>query len=808
MRVGRDICIHYTVVQQPALRPRVTDTLLRDVGMLVGRRSELAQIVSAAGQGRVVSIYTVDGMAGVGKTALVTHAAHRLAAGFPDGQYFVELHAHTPGQAPTYPADALARLLTDVGVDPNFLPPTLEGRRDLWRDRVAGKRVLLVLDDARDHTQVEPLLPGAGDCLTLITSRRHLTALDGAVPLPLDVLDPEAASKLFITLASRAADTDGEQAAVAEIVRLCGFLPLAIVLLAGRLAHHPVWTIAGLAGEFAAAQDRLGELEAGPRAVRVAFTMSYQSLPPEQQRMFRFLGLHPGLDIDAHAAAALAGVSVMVARTQLEAFYIDHLVEEAQPGHYRMHDLLRAYARTQADTDPPETSTRVVDRLLDYYQATTAAADQYLARRTRPTARPSTIPQDGVVREFGDEVQALAWMRTERANLLACIDHAFNREPRRVIELTETLASLLERDGPWLQAATLHQRALAAAEHLDDHIGEANTLANLGRVREWSGDYAEAIDLHQQALTLYRGIGSRLGEANTLASLGSVRRLTGDYAESVDLHQRALTRFCEIGNQLGEANTLMNLGLVRKETGDYAKTGDLYQQALTLYREIGNQLGEANALMNLGNVRKETGNYAESVDLHQQALALFREIGHRQGEATTFNNLGLVRRSTGDSAESGDLHQQALILYRETGNRLGEAFALTGLGSVRQLTGDYAESGDLHQRALVLFREIGHRLGEAEVLNQIGMLLMKTGEPDKALEMFTDALTVARTIRSQLEQAHALEGAARCRVGVGDTVTAVTELREAVEIYYRLAVPEAEPAAAYLLATESTPPSH
>ncbi|MGW4720907.1 ATP-binding protein [Nocardia sp. NPDC004260] len=403
-------------------------TLPRDVGTLVGRGLELAQIVSASAGGRVVSIHTIDGMAGIGKTALVTRAAHQLAPAFPDGQYFVELHAHTPGQAPADPADVLARLLTAVGVDSRFLPATLEGRRDLWLDRTIGKRMLLVLDDARDHVQIEPLLPGTGGCLTLITSRRHLTALDGAISLPLDVLDPDTAAELFTTLAGRTAATDVERTAVDELVRLCGYLPLAIVLLAGRLAHHRSWSIAGFADEFAAAQDRLEELEAGPRSVQVAFTMSYQDLPPERQRMFRCLGLHPGPDIDAWAAAALAGVSVDVARKHLDAFYTDHIIEETQPGRYRLHDLLRAYARTRAETDSPDTNTQANDRLLNYYQASATAAERHVARYIQPTAR--SVPEGGLVREFADTMQALTWLRVERDNLLACIDQTFDDQPR------------------------------------------------------------------------------------------------------------------------------------------------------------------------------------------------------------------------------------------------------------------------------------------------------------------------------------------------------------------------------------------
>ncbi|MGW4847057.1 ATP-binding protein, partial [Nocardia brasiliensis] len=608
----------------------VTSTLRRDVAAFIGRDVELRRIMDAAAPGRVVTIHTIDGMPGVGKTALVTRAAHQLATEFPDGRYFVELHTHTPGQVPADPTDVLARLLTDLGIDPRFLPATLEGRRDLWLDRVSGKQILLVLDDARDHAQVEPLLPAGSGCLTLITSRRRLTALDGAIALPLDVLDPDHAAELFVAL-SRRTLTETDSTVAAEIVGRCGFLPLAIVLLAGRLAQRPAWTITRLADEFAAATDRLGVLEAGPRAVQVAFTMSYQDLPPESQRLFRCLGLHPGPDTDMHAAAALAGIPVATVRNELEALYTDHLIEETQPGRYRLHDLLRTYARTLADADPADTNSRAVDRLLDYYRSVAASADRHLARRTRPAARPGTS-----VGEFSDEMQALAWMRTERANLLACLEHTTLCRPSRSIGLADILAGLLERDGPWPQAFDLHQRALDTARHLGtDRLGEANTLTNLGILRQLTGNFAAAADLHHQALARYRELGDRLGQANALGNLGIVCQRTGDHAAAADLQQQALGRYRELDDRLGQAGTLDHLGLVRRLTGNYSEAADLHRQALPLYRELGDRRGQADTLTNLGLVHMWTGNHAEAIDLHRQSLALFRELGNRLGQANT-----------------------------------------------------------------------------------------------------------------------------------------------------------------------------
>ncbi|MGV9680524.1 ATP-binding protein [Nocardia sp. NPDC003482] len=829
------------------LRPAVKTALRRDVHTFIGRDTELRRLLAAADPENGTLIYTIDGMPGIGKTALATRAAHLLADRFPDGRYFIELHAHTPGRTAADPSDVLAGMLIGLGVDMRYIPDTLEGRRDLWRDRLTGKRVLLVLDDARDVAQIEPLLPAAPECLTLVTSRSRLITLDNAMPLALDILQPGPATTLFTTLARRAASADADRAAAARIVRLCGYLPLAITLLAGRLAHHPSWTIAELADEFGAASDLLGELDAGSRAVRAAFDLSYRDLPPRRKLFFRRLGLHPGADLDAHAAAALADTDVATARWELESLYTDHLLDEPARGRYRLHDLLREYSRALAAEEAPADRAGAQRRLLDYYQHTATAADRWLARWTHPTADPYGDPPDRIpLRAFANEIEALEWMRLERENLLACLDETAARDPARMICLTGLLASLLDSDGPWPLARQLHRRAVEAARRvgdrlgeadalnnlgaahwragdynpaierfevalglyrgLDNPLGEANALNNLGNVHEDTGDYSGAAQLHQQALTLYHRLGNRLGEANALNNLGNVREETGDYHEAADLHRQALTLYHQLGHRLGKANALNNLGIVRTRTGLHAEAVDLHRQALALYQRLGNRLGAANALTNLGIVRTHTGLHAEAVDLYRQALALYHQLGNRLGEASVLNNLGIVRTRTGLHDEAIELHRKALTIYHQLGNRLGEAYALNNLGTVYTRSGSRLEAIVFLRRALLMFRRLGNRRGAAEVCVDIGKLLLATGAPDQALRMFTEAVDTAREIESQLEQARALEGIARSHAALGDR-THTRELREAIEIYQRLGAPEATSAASYLRSLESDPPS-
>ncbi|GHH82307.1 ATPase [Streptomyces sulfonofaciens] len=838
---GRDVYL----TQQAAMAPApvtALQTLPRDVASFTGRQTEADALLGARRSTRVVTIHTVDGMPGVGKTALAVHAAHQLTGHYPDGQLFVRLHAHTPGQRPADPSDALAALLISIGVDTRHIPEGLEARAGLWRSQLSGRRMLLVLDDAASHSQVEPLLPGAEGCLVVITSRRRLAALDGAAPVTLDTLQPADAALLFLRLAGRdPGSADG--GAVAEIVRLCGHLPLAIALLAGRFAHHPQWDLAEFAAEFARTRDRLGELAAGDRATAAAFELSYRALPERRRLLFRRLGLHPGPDIDARATAALHDCDLARACRELEALYNDHLIDSPVTGRYRLHDLIRSYAGTLARSeDPPGDREDAVGRLLDHYQHTARTADSLLAHAAgRPAPPRDTGPAGAPGSGPATRAQALAWMRTERANLIACTHYATTAEQYpRVISLTAALATFLRRQGPWDAAAHLHRSAAALAHRIGDGSGEADALWELGRVRQLTGSYKEAAGLLQQALTLHRSLGNQYGEAGTLRDLGRVRYLTGDYPAAVDLTQQALLLYRTLGNRYGEANALRALAWVRYLAGDYAEAGDLLgqaldlyraleyrygeagtlwelsrlrqldgtypaaaghaEQALALYRALGNRYGEANALWALGRVRHVTGSFPAAAELAQRALDLYRGIGDRLGEAGALWDLGRARHMQEDHLSAGDLLERALAMFRSLGNRYGEAGALRDLGRVRHRSGDTGAAAELFDRSRTLFEKVGDLQGEAEVLNSTGDLLLGTTGPHEASQAHLRALALARRVRSPLDEARALEGLAHCRERTGEPEAAARALRDAVALYARLGAPETHPAATRLAA--------
>jgi tetratricopeptide (TPR) repeat protein len=775
----------------PPAAAEVRYSLPPDTAAFTGRGEELDQITTAvtgaAATGGVITLRAIDGMPGVGKTALAIHVAHVLSDRFPDRQLFIDLHAHTPGRDPVTPEDALAGLLAAAGVDPRFLPGDLEGRAAVWRDRMAGQRALLVLDNAASSAQVAPLLPGGGDCLVLVTSRRHLGDLPGAVvPVLLDVLPAERAEEMFTRLAPRAA---ADPAGIAEVVELARFLPLAVSLLARVYARHPSWTLADLA-----ADTRAGLLSATAEhaSIAAAFELSYRYLDLAEQRFFDLLGLHPGGTTDRYAAAALASISPAEAGGLMDALHHEGLVTETGYRRYDMHDLLRRYARDHAAADPGTDMDRALGRLLDYYQRIAAIAQDRLSSQTSPARPPAapTAPQAGPV--LDDAGQALAWARAERDSLFACLDHATrDGQHARVILLTAALAELLRRDRPWTEAITRHATALQSARHLGDRPGQAGALTDLGNARKMAGDYpGAAVDL-EQALAIYRGLRHLLGQANTLTNLGTVWWLTGDYPGAARNLEQALAIYRDLGDRLGQASALTDLGTVRWLTGDNEGAAADLERALAIYRDLDHLLGQASALSSLGFVRRDTGDYPGAAGDFEQALAIYRELADRRGQAIALSNLGTVRRETGDYPGAAADQEQALAMYRSLGDRLGQASALTYLGTVRYLAGDYpGAAGDLEQ-ALAISRDLGDRGGEAETLNETGTLHRLSGEPAEAEECHRQALELARALGSARDEAHALAGLGRCAAAAGHTTQATALLRQAHVIFQQIGAADA-----------------
>jgi tetratricopeptide (TPR) repeat protein/transcriptional regulator with XRE-family HTH domain len=770
--------------------------LPRDTASFTGRAPELDQLLSELesalsgdGSGSVVGVHAIDGMAGIGKTTFAVHAAHLLAPRFPDGQFFLPLHSHTPGQQPADPSAALGTLLLATGIATNQIPDGLDARTMLWRNGVAGKKILLVLDDAGSHEQVRPLLPGSPGSLVLITSRRRLAALEEATPISLDTLPPADAAELFTRLTARAGR---EAEAVAEITRLCGYLPLAIRLIAGTLRRHPSWTVTDLATELATTKDRLAAMRAENLSVAAAFDLSYADLTEDQQRLFRRLGLHPGTSIDPFAAAALDDTSLRDVRRRLDDLYDHHLITEPARGRYHLHDLLREHASSLADEDGDADRNAAVDRLLDYYLHTATAANRLVARRP-PTATPLIAHPPQAEPELTTRDEAMAWLETERANLQACADHAADHaRPVHAVWIPAQLSDFLRIRSHWDQALSLHQRAVTIADASGDRAGQAAALNNSGYTQYSLGRYPAAISSLTEAIGLYRGLRDRLGLADALITLGLIHAILDNHADAAAALTEAQDLCRDLGDRLSEADALDYLGFLQYATCDFHAAAGSLGEALSIYRDEGDWHGQADTLCDFGRMQRFMGDYDAAADSLTQSLDLFRQVGERRGQALALTFLGCVQRLIGDYDSAAISLTQALALFKDVGSRHGRAGALIELGPLQHLTGDHQAAAKTLAEALALCRDVGDRQGEAEALNHLGTLLADTTGPAEAIARHTEALVIARAIGSPPDEADALEGIGRGQIQAGEIEDGLASLRQALEICERTGIRTAE----------------
>ncbi|SEH01122.1 DNA-binding transcriptional activator of the SARP family [Nonomuraea solani] len=671
-------------VEGPGLRPVLGSAgrstfLPYDIPDFSGRSAELERL---AGDHPGAAIVTIDGMAGIGKTTLAVHAAHRLADRYPDGRLFIDLRAHTAGREPVDAATALEALLRQLGVPADRIPAAPAERGALWRAELAGRRVLAVLDNASDTEHVRPLLPGHSDTLVLITSRRRLVDLDGAHALSVDVLDERDAAGLFGRIVGERAHHEPD--AVHEVLRLCGHLPLAIRISAARLQHRPRWTVSYLAGRL---RDHRRLLD----GVSAAFTLSYEQLDEAEQRMFRLLGLVPGRDIDACGAAALAETSEDEAEDLLEGLLDAHMLLQLEPGRYTFHDLLREHARSLAEDDG------AVMRLLGYYLHRSRAAMDRLFPHS--VAQREGIPRPAApIAPLRDAAEASAWLDAERANIIATAVHG----PEICLGfLALSMRPFLDRQAHHDDAITLHTLALQRSRRLGDRAVQARALTDLAWTYWRIGEYERAEEHAHQALDTGEEAGER---ARALLTLGHValRRRADAQAERYLEQALDLTR---IGaDTWGEAHVLGLLALTLDRAGRPQEARRHLDLALALHRKVGNPAGEAMTLNHLGVVLRHQGELAQARARHEQAAALYRSLGNPADEAAALNGLA---EAAGDPALAVEEHTAALALADRTRNRPERARAHDGLARAHLALGHAEQAGEHGRLALTLYGELG-----------------------------------------------------------------------------------------------------
>lgn len=662
-----------------ALAP-VRNDLPHDITAFTGRGEELAALLGAA---RTTTMAAIDGMGGVGKTALAVHGAHLLSAEFPGGQLYLDLHGFTPGREPVEPAEALRVLLAALGVPPGRIPDGVTERAALWRSELAARRAIVLLDNAADADHVRELLPGAGQSFAVITSRRRMVGLDGVQPISLDVLPTREAAELFIESAGGARPGD-----VGEVLRRCRNLPLAIRVAAARLLHRPAWTLDTLV-------ERLRE---GELAVGDVFAMSLRQLDSAQRRMFGLLGLVPGEDIDAYGAAALAGIPLANARSLLEELVDVHLLQEPTVGRYRMHDLLRQAARAEdAAADPGP----AIARLADYYLSGLLAATEVIELVVVPvpvivSQRPPALP------DLSHD-KALDWLDTEWAGITA----------------TLSLAVELRVDGP---AVGLAQYAFVIS------LGRRGGMPQLCHGLEVSRPAAEAL-------------GGRRTFASHRYLLGAALLRVGRLEEALPELTAARTLMAAEGDIVGEALAVEQLAEVRLYAADARGALELLREAAGLVPPgegavrvyIGVRLGRALVLLG------EHGKAREVVaDLLETARGL-----DRQKVRMCLDVLGRAALGLGDARTALDLAEQAVAISRETRHPVLEAISRTDEAVALRHLGDSEEATAVHAEAMVLLEEAGESHRMVRSLLPYAQACLATGDREAAARHFRQALEIA-----------------------------------------------------------------
>ncbi len=759
-----------------------------EVAGFTGRVADLAwldRLVSEDAPSAVV-ISAIDGMAGVGKTALAVHWAHRVVQRFADGQLYVNLQGWAAGQ-PLRPIDALAGFLRAVGVAAEQVPVQTSEAAAMFRSRLAGRRVLVVLDNARDAEQVRPLLPGAAGSAVVVTSRDRLSGLvarEGASRLSLDVLAADEARALLVRLlgAERVA---GEPAAVDDLARVCAYLPLALRIAAAQLLDQPQRGIGDYLGELCGV-DRLGVLElAGDEqaAVRAAFDLSYAQLDGPARRLFRLLGLVPGPDIGVPTVAALAGDGTGQVRRLLDRLTAAHLLNQPTAGRYAFHDLLRLYAAQQATAEDSATDRQAaLHRVYEHYLASAHAAAElfypHILRLPAPEGPPGPARAG-----FADDVQALAWLETERPNLIAAITHTAEHGPREVAwRLADALRGYLTlrvHAVDWLTAA----RAAQGAANADgDPLAQAAAELNLGGYQWFQARYRQAIDHQVRTLELARKADWRAGQATAFINLGGLHGMLGELDQATAYLAEGVALARRTGNVASQAVGLTNLGLMWCERGDLDKAIDHHRQAMVLHRH-GSRSARAAALDLLSVAYYLQGRLEQAQDHLARALALNREIGARSGEASTLAGLALTHAERGHFDQALDLVRTALAHARDTGHRSDEADTLITSATVHHRIGEHRQALEHHRQALRIARDTGYRYAQTEALVGLADALTALDEPHQALIPGQHGLTLARTSRYRLLEGRAHTTLATIHHRLGDHRKAADYARRALAVH-------------------------
>jgi tetratricopeptide (TPR) repeat protein len=733
------------VARAPGGAGSVPSQLPNDVADFTGRAAELSAlddllptgaVAGATGGAAATPVVIVCGMAGAGKTALAVHWAHRVASRFPDGRLFVDLRGHDPGR-PLRPEDALADLLTALNVPEDQQPAGLDARAARYRSELSGRRVLVVLDNAGSAEQLRPLLPGSGPCLVVATSRDRLpgvVARDGARRVDVSPLPVTDAVALLRRSVGRR--VDDEAPAAERLAERCAYLPLALRLAGEVAASRPGQALGALAQDLGVGSRALQVLDADgdPRAaVRDVLSWSLRHLSPEAAAAFAVLGLHPGPDWDAHAAAALAGTDLRAARRNVDELVRAQLVQPAGRGRsprYAMHDLLRALAREQCDAADARTA---LDRLLAYYSWTVEAAVTALhpaENRHGPDGpAPSPAPR------LADPDAARRWLDVERPALTAASRFAADRSASSGAAFCTSLSRHLYRyllAGHYTDALAVHSAAEAAARDAGDALGEAHAALGLGATHARLTRMDRALGAFRRAAALFERAGDAGGELRALGNVAMCAMWACRFAEAEDLFRRALVLARRLSDTPREIRALNGVGDIVVRFGKLEEALGSHEAALSLARSLGDPTLEAETLNYLAEAERRLGRTERAIRRNRQAMALFEGLGDRAAQAWCHYSLGMTYTGAGQPRTGADEHTQALAVIQELDEDGQQAWALNGLGEAAAALGHVADASAHHGTALAIAHRNGMRDQQARAHAGLAAAYQLLGEPELA----------------------------------------------------------------------------
>lgn len=778
-----------TPVYRRAGQVRQPDTLPSDLSDFVGREQEVRLLTTEIEQHRGPLLEILEGMAGAGKTSLAVRVAHNLAGRFPDARLFLDFCAHSPGQPTLDAADALHRLLRMLDVPAERIPATITGRSALWRSELAHRRAVIILDDAAGPEEIRSILPVAGDCLTIVTSRRHADWA-GTRAQTLDVLPDEDAITMFTRIAGPDAAT--EIGNVTRAVQLCGRLPLAIRITASRLRDRRTSGLSNLLDELSGLQADQEQFSEVSERVMSAFELSYRALTVAQQRFFRYLGASPCPDMSVYAAMALTDETLVDTEATLGALRDNHLLGQSSSGRFQFHDLIRAFAAWHFRRDDPDAERRrAIGRLLDYYLRTADHADRLLYAPKRQADRPDHTVDP--LPAIGTPQAARLWLESEWSNIVQMARYAARHEwKRHCADLTHAIAEFLDTSGYWNHAAAAHTLALQACRDLNDPLRAARAAFDLSLTSLRTGNHEAALQQARDASLVYKTLGDRQGQAAVLDRMGVIYRNSARFRDALAHHQEAMDIHRQIGDEHGLARDFGHAGIAYTSLNEYARALDYFNQALSLYRQADDRRGEARTLMNICAVQGDQGYHRDALKNCNESLRAFGEIGgHRQQIALLLHNRGEIYRYKGEYDKALIEYREALAGYRDIGDLQHQSRALCDIGWAYQGLECHSEALIHHEKAESMASEIGDTYGRVKALCGMADAHRGAGSYLAAFDHYDRARRLGREIEAPYQEAKALYGIAETLHRTQGVEAARIYWREAYEIFARLGVPEA-----------------